>query len=403
MLQGYIHPDFKTVGRLLKTQMPRLRAGGAALCVYHEGEKVIDTWGGTRNREKEPWEEDTLALSYSTTKGIASTLLHILVDRNEVDYSEFISTYWPEFGDADKEWITIRQALCHETGLYDIRSMIDHARRIMDWEHMTNALAQTKPTHMPGTAIGYHGITYGWLIGEIIQRVTGKSFAQVLKDELVDPLGLDGMYVGLPDSEMDRRAMLVNIETPPVVKKAMSFMEDVGMRQSSVALPKLFRRFGGGPQLLPQFMAALSPRGMHEIDFNSPELVQACIPAANGMFTARSLAKMYAMLANGGELDGTRILSEKTVQKATRIQSDRSGNVIPFSMQWRLGYHRVITLNNSIPNGFGHFGFGGSGAWADPERNLSLGLTLNSGVGTPFGDARIVNISTAVAWCADRR
>ena len=121
------------------------------------------------------------------------------------------------------------------------------------------------------------------------------------------------------------------------------------------------------------------------------------------MFTARSLARMYAMLANDGELDGVRLISREAVWRATEVQNRSMGRVIPFPMHWRLGYHRVPTLGFAMPNGFGHFGFGGSGAWADPDRQLAVALTLNSGVGTPFGDLRMVRLGTSAARCAERR
>ena len=150
-------------------------------------------------------------------------------------------------------------------------------------------------------------------------------------------------------------------------------------------------------------IAALMAPGMEDLDFNSEDFRAASIPAANGMFTARSLSRMYALLAKDGELDGVRLLRRETLWRAGEIQNRGIGRVIPFPMHWRLGYHRVPTIGVRVPNGFGHFGFGGSGAWADPDRNLSVAMTLNSGVGTPFGDIRMVRIGTAAARSADRR
>jgi CubicO group peptidase (beta-lactamase class C family) len=162
-------------------------------------------------------------------------------------------------------------------------------------------------------------------------------------------------------------------------------------------------RVVGQPIDLEQIGSALIPEGMDELDMDSDEYAMASIPAANGMFTARSLAKMYAALANDGELDGVRLLSRDTLWRATEVQNRTMGRVIPVPMHWRLGYHRVPTLGPSIPNGFGHQGFGGSGAWCDPDRDIAVALTLNSGVGTPFGDLRIVRIGTAALRCAEKR
>lgn len=148
---------------------------------------------------------------------------------------------------------------------------------------------------------------------------------------------------------------------------------------------------------------ALFPSGIARFDWNETDVVRACIPAANGMFDARSLAAMYAMLANEGSLHGVRVIDAAIVRRAGTIESRRRDQVLPMPMQWRLGYHRVLTLGASVPRGFGHFGFGGSGAFCDPSRNLSVALVLNHGVGTPFGDVRMWGLSAAVVHAADRR
>jgi CubicO group peptidase (beta-lactamase class C family) len=364
--------------------------------VYHRGEVVVDCWGGTRNEQGDPWRENTLSLSYSTTKGVASTLLHILADRGLVSYEAPVADYWPEFAAAGKERLTVRQVLCHEAGLYRIRDMIDHAGRLLDWKHMAEALAQSAPCHEPGRAHGYHGWTYGWLVGEIIERVTGRRFSQLVDSEIARPLGLDGLYVGLPPEQMQRRAQL--IQKLPGSRLQTSDVVPVAGRAFSRALGMV-----GVPIDLAHTYAALVPPGIDTVDFGSEAWAAATIPAANGIFTARSLARLYAMLASGGELDGVRLLSRDTVEHATRVQNRGIGRVVPYPMHWRLGYHRVNTLGARIPRGFGHSGFGGSGAWADPDRQLAMGMVLNSGMGTPFGDLRIVRISTTAIRCADRR
>jgi CubicO group peptidase (beta-lactamase class C family) len=400
MLEGYIHPDFSDVARVLRRQIPgsrrRGRPGGAAVCIYHRGEVVVDCWGGTRDEQGDPWREDTLALSYSTTKGVASTLLHVLADRGLVDYDTPVAEYWPEFAANGKRRITVRQVLCHEAGLYRIRDMIDHAGRILDWEHMTGALARSAPCHEPGAAHGYHGWTYGWLVGEIVQRVSGKSFSQALEAELARPLGLDGCYVGLPRDQMHRRAQLIRARrTPRLRTRDLLF-------PAGRALNRAFG-FARVPIDLSHTHAALVPPGIEQVDFGSEAWAAAAIPSANGMFTARSLARLYAVLAGGGALDGVRLVSRETVEEAACVQNRGIGRVVPWPMHWRLGYHRVNTLGVRAPRGFGHSGYGGSGGWADADRNLALGMVLNSGHGTPFGDLRIVQISSVAIRCADRR
>jgi CubicO group peptidase (beta-lactamase class C family) len=400
MLEGYIHPDFSDVARVLRRQIPgarrRGRPGGAAVCVYHRGEVVVDCWGGTRDEAGSPWQPDTVSMSYSTTKGVASTLLHVLADRGLVDYEAPVAEYWPEFAAGGKARVTVRQVLCHEAGLYRIRDMIDGAERLLDWEHMTGAVARSAPCHEPGAAHGYHGWTFGWLVGGIVERVAGRSFTQVLEAELARPLDLDGCFVGMPAEQMHRRAQLIHARRMPQLGP-----DDLIPRTGRMLNRAL--GFARVPLDLSHTHAALVPPGIEGIDFGSEAWAAATIPAANGMFTARSLARLYAMLAGGGEIDGVRVLSRATVERASQVQNRGIGRVVPYPLHWRLGYHRVNTLGVRVPRGFGHSGFGGSGAWADPDRHLALGLVLNSGMGTPFGDLRIVRISTAALRCADRR
>jgi CubicO group peptidase (beta-lactamase class C family) len=148
---------------------------------------------------------------------------------------------------------------------------------------------------------------------------------------------------------------------------------------------------------------ALMPPGIDRFEWDAPETLAASIPAANGLFTARSLAKLYATLAGGGSFNGVRLLSEATLARATVVQTRRVDLVVPFPMHWRLGYHRVATTSGTPPRAFGHYGFGGSGAWADPDRQLAMAMVLNSGIGTPFGDLRTFRISGRVLRCANRR
>ncbi len=396
-VEGYIHPDFWSVARLFKSLIPGGH-GGAALCIFHRGRKVVDLWGGTSDAAGTSWTSETASMSYSTTKGVASTLLHVLADKGLLDYDEPVAKHWPEFAYAGKGKITIRQVLCHEAGLYDIRSMIDHARRMLDWEYMVRALEAAHPIHEPGKSHGYHGLTYGYLVGEIIQRVTGKPFRQVLEEEITRPLDLDGLFIGLPADQAHRKATLA-LAGPQAQRGGAD------RTRAYLAAINRWLRMLGIPVDLREAERALIPHGIDEVDFNSPEFAAACIPSANGVFTARSLATLYAALASGGELGGVRLVSEQTLHRASTIQNRTVDRVVPFPMQWRLGYHRPFTigLGGGIRHGIGHFGFGGSGAWADFERDLAVALTLNSGVGTPFGDLRIVRVSTAAVRCADRR
>ena len=271
-----------------------------------------------------------------------------------------------------------------------MRSRIDHVERLLDWHYMNDMLARSAPVHPPGTANGYHALTFGYLVGEIIRRISGRSVQQVLRDEIAAPLDLDGLYIGLPESELSRVAQLIPSKqmqrSPESLKRILRPLQRV---LSAFRAPINFRRMAD----------ALVPNGIESFDFSAAHVVTQPIPAANGVFTARSLAKLYAALADNGSLGTTKLLSEATVRRATEIQNRRIDLVVPLPMYWRLGYHRAATLRGTIHGGFGHFGFGGSGAWADPKRRLAVALTLNSGVGSPFGDLRILRIGAAAVAC----
>ncbi len=393
MIEGQVHPDFWLVARALETQIRRT-GGGAAVCVYHRGRPVVDLWAGTRDPQGNPWDADTMAMSFSTTKGVAATALHVLVDRGLLDYDDPVAKHWPEFAEGGKERITVRQVLCHQAGLHHIRKLIDHGERILDWEYMVGVLERATPAHEPGTASAYHALTFGWLVGEIVQRVTGLRFPEVIGEELAKPLGLDGLYIGAPP-EAQRRAAVLSLPASQEGRRPERY------RRVARVVRRVNRTLG--IPIDPSVMAdgLLLPGGLDV--FWHPRILEVPIPAVNGLFTARSLARLYAALAGGGALDGVRLLSEETLRRATEIQTRRIDRVVPVRMHWRLGYHRAFSPFVRLPNAFGHFGFGGSGAFADPDRELAVAMVLNSGVGTPFGDTRMALIGNAAVRCVDRR
>jgi CubicO group peptidase (beta-lactamase class C family) len=341
-----------------------------------------------------------MAPSFSTTKGIASTLIHIMADRGLLEYDSRVAEYWPEFGQAGKERITVRQVLAHQSGLYHIRQMVDDASRMLEWDYMIQAIERAEPVHPPGERTGYHGLTYGFLVGEILQRVTGKPFPELVQHELVEPLGLDGLYIGAPDEALDRAAELI---WPDRLSRARSVASEGRRRPEDLVhagaswLSEALLRYARVDLDLASILDALAPRGISRFDFGAEDTLRVAIPAANGLFTARSLARVYAALSMGGEIDGVRLLSRRTLAEATQRQRrTRALAVIPFDMRWRLGYHGIFTTLGVPREAFGHFGFGGSGGWADPSRELGVALIVNRGMGTPFGDTRTARISGAV-------
>ncbi len=404
MLHGDVSPGFEPVARLVEAQLAKTR-GGAAACVYHRGRCVVDVWGGARDESGAPWQRDTMAVSYSTSKGVVSTALHLLADRGEVDYDAPVARYWPAFAQAGKGGITVRDVLAHKAGLFNIRDTIDDARRMLDWDFMVEAMAAAKPEPIPVGATAYQALTYGFVIGELIRRISGRPVPRFLAEEIAAPLGLDGLYIGAPASELHRAARLIGspARRTPSEKGDAAFAAQRRRRQRVFGAVERTLKLFGHPVDFERAAAALAPRGISTFDFSSDEVLAACIPAANGLFTARSLARLYATLGAGGTLDGTRLLSPETIARATEIQSAGYDQITIFKMRWRLGYHRVGSFRGVPPRAFGHFGWGGSGAWADPDSQVALGFVVNTGSGTPIGDLRILRINTAALACARQR
>ena len=387
-ITGNYDQEFAEVADVFRTQIARTN-GGAAVAVYHRGRLVVDLWGGVRSLNGVPWTRDTLAMCWSTTKGVVSTCAHILADRGVLDYDQRVAAYWPEFAQNGKGDITVRQVLSHSAGLHRLGTIIDHGSRILDWEHMTDALARAKPAYEAGTAVGYHALTFGWLVGELVRRISGIPIGDFVQKELAEPLGLHGLYIGCPSDQRHRVAPLAPMSPPferwsrPVI----SFVFDM--------LTRALRAVRSPINPHRMINAALS-RGMEDVIVD-PRLLDAAVPAMNGHFDAVSLAAIYAMLAGGGQLGGVRILSEETVRKASEIQNDQRDRVVMMNMQWRLGYHKLLLAHKQLPRAYGHFGFGGSGGLADPEHDLAIAMVCNRGQGTPMGDLRIVRLTQATA------
>ncbi|MFV0316854.1 MAG: serine hydrolase domain-containing protein [Microthrixaceae bacterium] len=393
-MDGFATKGYGLVRKTFERQLRR-SSGGAAVCVYHRGEPVVDLWGGQRTDDA-PWGHDTVAMCFSTTKGVVSTAVHILAERGLIDYDEPVATYWPEFAANGKAGVTVRHVLTHSSGLHRIRSLVDTGERILDWEYMTDALAAAAPAYEPGSRHGYHALTYGWLAGELVRRVSGVGIATFVDDEIARPLSCDGLFIGLPFEEQPRAATLEPVSLPRPSNDRIRHLE----KRIGAGLGKMVSAMPGTVNTR-RAINALAPRNVESALFGS-EVMDASIPAANGFFTARSLARMYAMISGGGELDGARLLSPERVELMGEVQRTGADHVLVVPMHWRLGYHRVFTTRGSLPNAFGHFGFGGSGAWADPSRDLAVAFVCNRGSGTPVGDLRIMELGTAAVRAADR-
>jgi CubicO group peptidase (beta-lactamase class C family) len=387
LIQGYCEPEFGGVADVLRRQVAR-SGRGAAVCVYHRGRKVVDLWAGVRDEDGRPWRADTLAMSFSTTKGVVATALHVLADRGLLDYDDPVAKHWPEFAQNGKKHVTVRDVLSHRAGLPQIRPLVDRADRLLDWDWMVRALERAKPRLRPGGAPAYHALTFGWLAGEIVQRVAKRPLVDVIRTEIAEPLGLADMHIGSSDPAVRARlASLGPASSSRIINGLLS------SRRLAAALRLVYRgaRIPVDPLLMQD---ALIPSDDASLVFDA-RILDAPVPAANGLFTARALARMYAVLANGGELQGVRLLSKETLARATEVQTRAADRVLVMPMHWRLGYHSAFTTAGRLPTGFGHFGYGGSGAWADPRRELAFAMVNNRLGGGPFGDLRIAELGTA--------
>jgi CubicO group peptidase (beta-lactamase class C family) len=340
---------------------PHRRFGGGALAVYLDGEPVVDVWTGWADRRgRLPWSADTGTMVFSATKGMASTVIHRLVDRGLIEYDAPVAQYWPRFGANGKADITVRQLMRHQAGLSALRG--SSKQDLLDHELMERRLAAAPPGYSFGRS-AYHALTYGWLLSGLARAVTGKGMRQLIREELAEPLGTDGLHLGRPPVEAPTRAA-------QIIMPQSAFQNPVfnAVAPMIAALPL---SGGFGSMYFPGFKAVAQ---------GDIPLLDAEIPAANGVATARGLARMYGAIANGGRIDGSQFLSPEVVAGLTGRRSLRLDRNLVIPLAFHLGYHRLPF--DAIP-GFGHVGLGGSLGWADPESGLAFGFVHNRLL-TPF-------------------
>jgi CubicO group peptidase (beta-lactamase class C family) len=380
MVRGNADRRFRPLVQRFASMFRRPSHGGGALCVYLDGEPVVDVWTGYADSAgAHPWERETAAMSFSTTKGVVSTVVHRLVDRGLLDYDEPLASYWPAFGTVGKEHLSLRMLLSHQTGLHRIRGLVPSAEDLLDHIPLTELLASQTPHKPRSGGTGYHALTFGWLVAGLVHEVTGMGLRDAVARELADPLGLDGFWIGAPVEERHRVAELFD-STP-----------------ASLPMDKLAARIEGNRRTR-YFAEALLIDGFERLLYD-PErrILDTEMPAANGVFTARSLARMYSALATDGSVDGVQVLTPGTLREAGRVQHRGRDYVLGLPMRWRLGYHQAFTAGRPAWKAFGHFGYGGSGAWADPETRMSVAFVTNrlGSVTTPVGDVRLPRLGSA--------
>ncbi|WP_406450389.1 beta-lactamase family protein [Streptomyces sp. NBC_01622] len=358
-IDGHCDPRFTAVRTAFEENFRNRNELGAAVTVTLDGETVVDLWGGWADAARtRPWERDTVVNVWSTTKGPVALCAHILADRGLLDLDAQVATYWPEFAAAGKENILVRHLLSHRAGLAGLREPHSLAQ-LYDWELTTRRLAAMEPWWEPGTRSGYHALTYGFLVGEVVRRVSGLLPGAFLEREVTGPLGID-FTIGLPEKEAGRAAELVH---PPVA--------------SSSEQAAIFS------QLAPAAIAALTNPIAGAAEANTPEWRAAEIPAANGHGTARAIAALYGVFAGRGSHDGHRVLSPEAAERVREGQGSCRDLVLGagFAHETEIGLGLWLSGPNGSygpdPRAFGHDGFGGSCGLADPDAGVSLGYVMN--------------------------
>ncbi len=376
-VQGTCDPKFQEVRQEFERNFQERGEVGASVCVTVQGQTVVDLWGGQANAgSNTPWQEDTVSVVFSSTKGATALCAHMLASRGQLDLDAPVATYWPEFAQSGKENIPVKMLLSHQAGLPAVRETLPDGA-YADWDLIVNALAKEEPFWEPGTRNGYHALTFGWLVGEVVRRVSGKSLGTFFKDEVAGPLGLD-FWIGLPEDKESQVAPMIAAEPNP----ESPFFREIatpGSMQSIVLL-----NMGGYMGAEPQF----DTRAAHAAE----------IGGAGGVTNGRGLAGMYEPLALGGKKDSVELVNPETLARMGRVASSTGKDaVLVMPTRFALGYMKTMD-NRKEPAGvqdsvlvseaaFGHVGAGGSFGFADPPAAMSFGYTMNRmGPGAALND-----------------
>ncbi len=379
-INGWTAEGFDGVRDAFQSNFDKGLEIGAAFSAYHRGKKVVDLWGGVADTQtNRPWDERTLELVFSTTKGATAICANKLAQEGKLDMDAPVAQYWPEFAQGGKETMPVSHLLSHQAGLAWVDGEMTF-EEAMAWDPVVDSLARQVPHWEPGTKHGYHATTYGWLVGEVIKRVTGKSVGTYFREAVAEPLGLD-FWIGLPESE------------EPRVGRLEGWIDDA--LAENPELRDLAAQFMGPDTMLGR--ALFAPGGALAGDdvWNRRELHAAEVPAANGICDARSLARMYAACI--GDVDGVRLLTPGQLADAT-TQRTKGPNTVLLDMDIQFGLGFMVPsefLQLGGPKSFGHFGAGGSVGWADPEADLAIGYVMNRMDMGLAGDARSFELMSA--------
>ncbi|MCA6335809.1 MAG: beta-lactamase family protein [Phenylobacterium sp.] len=372
-VHGTCDPRFDSVRRTFAGNLESGADVGASFAVTMDGEMVVDLWGCCADPgQTRPWEADTLVNVYSTTKTMTALTALLLADRGQLDFHAPVARYWPEFAANGKSAVTVAHLMSHSSGLSGWKEPLT-VEDLYAWETATALLAAQAPFWEPGTAPGYHGMTQGFLVGEVVRRITGASLGTVFRTEIAEPLGAD-FHIGLPASEDHRVAELI----PPPPGQGMAEGDD---------LPELTANMSNNPRVPVEVTQTRAWRG-------------AAIPAAGGHGNARAIARVHALLANGGEVDGRRYMSEAGCRRALEFQVEGQDLVMHIPARFGLGFGLAgPTMPTPNPNTIFWGGYGGSLAIIDMDARTSFGYAMNRMAPTTTGDMRgfglIMDIWTA--------
>lgn len=374
-MHGTCAPGFAAVREAFRANFVDGREVGASFAAVLDGRPIVDLWAGHADAAgTRPWERDTIVNVFSTTKAMTALVAHMLVDRGLLDVDAPVARHWPEFAAAGKERITTRQLLAHSAGLAAIRRPLT-MEAFYDWQTVIDALAAEEPWWEPGTQSGYHALTYGHLVGEVVRRVSGRTPGAFLREEVTGPLGAD-FHLGMPAAEDARVGEVV----PPTHAESAAAGSAAAIDPTSL-LGKVMSN--------PPLRADVA---------NTPAWRRAELPAVNGHGNARSIARIMGALGRGGTLDGVRLLGESTLARAIEEQSYARDLVLPFRMRWGLGF---MLTSDTLPLGpnpriFGHGGWGGSLACADLDARLGWAYVMNKMSPGTTGDMRAAAIVGAL-------
>jgi CubicO group peptidase (beta-lactamase class C family) len=372
MADGAILDRFTNVRHAFEANLASGADVGASFCATVEGETVVDLWGGYADVARtRPWERDTIVNVYSTTKTMTALTALLLADRGELDFDAPVARYWPEFAANGKERIKVSHLMSHSAGLSGWKEPITNDD-LYDWEKMTSLLAAQAPFWEPGTASGYHGLTQGYLVGEVVRRIAGRSLGTVFRQEIAEPLGAD-FHIGLPASEDHRVAEL--IAPAPGTGMGDGEQSELGANMS------------GNPGV---DVSATRTRGWRGAE----------IPAAGGTGNARAVAEIHAILANGGVAKGRRFMSEAGCRKALELQIEGEDLILRSPARFGMGFGLpggMVPLPN--PNSLFWGGYGGSLIIIDMDARTTFSYVMNRMEGTTTGDMRAMSLCLAM-WQA---